>query len=88
MIIDTIFFPDAMSDLPEIRNGDQQIEMKYDEPETHFQRMMRKQCTGPKAQIMRDHVCKKMNPLVEKRMEYIPTNPGSDWRDLPNKIDK
>ena len=77
-----------MSDLPEIRNGDQQIEMKYNEPETHFQRMMRKHCTGPKAQIMRDHVCKKMNPLVEKRMEYIPTKPGSDWRDLPNKIDK
>lgn len=34
--------------------------------------------------ILRDHVCKKMAPLVEARMANIPTAPGSDWRDLPN----
>ena len=29
-----------------------------------------------------------MNPLVEKRMELIPTEEGSDWRDLPNIVSK
>ncbi|KAJ7334454.1 DNA (cytosine-5)-methyltransferase 1 [Desmophyllum pertusum] len=27
-----------------------------------------------------------MNPIVAVRMRYIPTAPGSDWRDLPNSI--
>ena len=27
-----------------------------------------------------------MSPLVNARMEMIPTEPGSDWRDLPNII--
>ena len=35
---------------------------------------------------LRDHICKKYNPLVEKRFELIPTTSGSDWRDLPNDI--
>ena len=35
-------------------------------------------------QVLRDHVCKDMSALVEARMRYIPTKPGSDWRDLPN----
>jgi hypothetical protein len=29
-----------------------------------------------------------MNALVEKRMELIPTDEGSDWRDLPNIVTK
>lgn len=36
--------------------------------------------------VLRDHICKEMNPLVAVRMRYIPTAPGSDWRDLPNSI--
>ena len=24
-----------------------------------------------------------MSPLNQKRVELVPTNPGSDWRDLP-----
>ena len=36
--------------------------------------------------VLRDHICKEMNPLVAVRMRYIPTAPGSDWRDLPNTI--
>ncbi len=35
---------------------------------------------------VRDHVCKEMSALVEARMEFIPTLPGSDWRDLPNIV--
>lgn len=34
--------------------------------------------------MLRDHVCKEMQPLVEARMSQIPTASGSDWRDLPN----
>ena len=33
-----------------------------------------------------DHVCKEMASLVVARMQRIPTEPGSDWRDLPNII--
>lgn len=35
-------------------------------------------------QILNDHICKEMNPLVAARMRHIPLSPGSDWRDLPN----
>ena len=49
-------------------------------------------CFNPKMRgtqyqpVLRDHICKEMNPLVAVRMRYIPTAPGSDWRDLPNSI--
>ena len=73
-----------MSDLPPIRNGEQKLVAKYDGlPECHFQRMMRKNTTD-----LTDHICKQMNSLVEKRMELIPTEQGSDWRDLPNIVSK
>lgn len=35
-------------------------------------------------QILRDHICKYMSPLVEARIRHIPISKGSDWRDLPN----
>ena len=34
--------------------------------------------------VLKDHICKDMNPLVHVRMQHIPLAPGSDWRDLPN----
>lgn len=34
--------------------------------------------------VLTDHICKEATPLMEARMKYIPTAPGSDWRDLPN----
>ena len=34
--------------------------------------------------ILRDHMCKEMNPITHARMQHIPLAPGSDWRDLPN----
>ena len=77
----TITVRDIMSDLPPIRNGDQVETKAYViEPESHFQRMIRDK-SG-----LRDHICKKMNPLVEARMSLIPVNPGADWRDLPNIV--
>ncbi|XP_076172771.1 DNA (cytosine-5)-methyltransferase PliMCI [Ptiloglossa arizonensis] len=78
----TISVRDAMSDLPNIRNGWNKEEMAYgDEAISHFQRKVR-----PKEPdtILRDHVCKDMAPLVETRIAHIPTASGSDWRDLPN----
>lgn len=82
----TITVRDAMSDLPEIKNGAKKPEIGYDsEPISHFQKMMRGKHVQ---QVLRDHVCKDMSPLVEARMQYIPCKPGSDWRDLPNTVVK
>ena len=78
----TITVRDAMSDLPNIRNGWNKDEMSYgDEPISYFQRKVRSK--EPDA-ILRDHICKDMAPLVEARIAHIPTASGSDWRDLPN----
>ncbi|PBC25685.1 DNA (cytosine-5)-methyltransferase PliMCI [Apis cerana cerana] len=78
----TISVRDAMSDLPNIRNGWNNEEIAYsDEPISHFQRKVRPK--EPDA-ILRDHICKDMAPLVEARIAHIPTASGSDWRDLPN----
>ena len=38
--------------------------------------------------LLYDHVCKDLGPLVDARMEQIPTKTGSDWRDLPNIVIK
>ncbi|XP_033326072.2 DNA (cytosine-5)-methyltransferase PliMCI [Megalopta genalis] len=78
----TISVRDAMSDLPNIRNGWSKEEMAYgDEPTSHFQRKVRRK--EPDA-ILQDHICKDMAPLVEARIAHIPIASGSDWRDLPN----
>ena len=71
---------DMMSDLPKIENGAEKVTMSYGgEPRSHIQKMFRKNSTE-----LRDHITKKMAPLIVKRFEFIPTTPGSDWRDLPN----
>ncbi|XP_044758419.1 DNA (cytosine-5)-methyltransferase 1-like isoform X2 [Coccinella septempunctata] len=80
----TITVRDSLSDLPEIRNGFSQLEIQYDsEPLTHFQRLMR---GTDSSQVVFDHICKEMSPLVEARIAQIPTYPGADWRDLPNMV--
>ncbi|XP_076281112.1 DNA (cytosine-5)-methyltransferase PliMCI [Lasioglossum baleicum] len=79
----TISVRDAMSDLPNIRNGWNKEEIAYgDEPISHFQRKVRLR-KEPDA-ILRDHICKDMGPLIEARIAHIPIAVGSDWRDLPN----
>uniref|UniRef100_A0A8C5CVZ0 DNA (cytosine-5)-methyltransferase n=1 Tax=Gadus morhua TaxID=8049 RepID=A0A8C5CVZ0_GADMO len=78
----TITVRDAMSDLPDIRNGHASLEISYNgEPQSWFQRQIRGTQYQP---ILRDHICKDMSALVEGRMRQIPLAPGSDWRDLPN----
>ncbi|XP_071039220.1 DNA (cytosine-5)-methyltransferase PliMCI isoform X2 [Parasteatoda tepidariorum] len=78
----TVTVGDSMSDLPSIKNGAKAEEISYSgDPVTHFQKKLRGQTYQP---VLRDHICKEMNPLVEARMRHIPTVPGADWRDLPN----
>ena len=73
-----------MLDLPGIKNGCNRADMMYDsEPVSAFQKLMRKNFVS---KIVLDHICKEMTPLVEARITQIPLTPGSDWRDLPNKI--
>lgn len=78
----TCTISDAMSDLPEIANGANKIEIDYGSmPQTHFQRLVR---SKDETARLRDHICKNMAPLIQARICRIPTTPGSDWRDLPN----
>ncbi|XP_037079530.1 DNA (cytosine-5)-methyltransferase 1-like [Pollicipes pollicipes] len=78
----TVTVRDAMSDLPEILNGEKHEQMPYDrDASSHFQRVMR---AGQETALLRDHVCKEMAPLIAARIRHVPTAPGSDWRDLPN----
>lgn len=73
-----------MYDLPDIKNGCNKKEMAYDsEPISHFQRIMR---SSDPTELVKDHICKDMAPLVEARMSYVPLSAGSDWRDLPNMV--
>ena len=78
----TITVRDAMSDLPDIKNGAKTEEISYNsDPHSHFQRQIRGKIAQP---VLRDHICKEMSALVHARMQFIPLAPGSDWRDLPN----
>ncbi|KAL1490162.1 hypothetical protein ABEB36_012901 [Hypothenemus hampei] len=78
----TITVKDAMGDLPNIPNGCNRLEMPYNsESISHFQKIIRGNNTS---HMVRDHICKEMSAMVEARISYIPTSPGSDWRDLPN----
>ena len=81
----TVTVRDAMSDLPEIGNGAKKEEISYGgDPHSNFQKLMRAKNEGVTDPILRDHICKDMAPLVEARIAFIPSKPGSDWRDLPN----
>lgn len=72
---------DALTDLPDIKNGESEYEKQYDsDPITHFQRLMREASDNK----LRDHICKNMSPIVQERIQKIPCYPGADWRDLPN----
>ncbi|XP_045531991.1 DNA (cytosine-5)-methyltransferase 1-like [Pieris brassicae] len=78
----TCIIRDAMSDLPFICYNSNEKEMDYGtSAESYFQRLVRSREENAK---LRDHTCKKMAPLVQARIDRIPTKPGSDWRDLPN----
>uniref|UniRef100_A0ABD2X5D8 DNA (cytosine-5)-methyltransferase n=1 Tax=Trichogramma kaykai TaxID=54128 RepID=A0ABD2X5D8_9HYME len=76
---------DALSDLPPIISGANEITMTYsNDSQTHFQKMMR--ASMKNSSLLMDHICKDLGPLANKRMSYIPLRSGSDWRDLPNIV--
>ncbi|KAJ8969760.1 hypothetical protein NQ314_001597, partial [Rhamnusium bicolor] len=81
----TICVRDAIADLPEIQNGSLTMELPYDaNAKSHFQKNMRKMNIND---LVKDHICKEMSPIVEARISHIPSHiPGADWRDLPNKV--
>lgn len=43
---------------------------------------------GEEETVLRDHISKSLNPLVVKRLSFIPKTLGCDWRDLPNIVVK
>jgi len=83
---------DSISDLRPIKSGASDAQISYSffqdgvshtgEPKSHLQKMFR--AGQPKGAPLIDHICKEMNALSEVRIRNIPTDPGSDWRDLPN----
>jgi len=78
----TVTVRDTMSDLPLIKSGASKLKLSYgSQPRSNFQRIIREE-----SEVLRDHVTRKMNTMVEARFKLIPTVPGSDWRDLPNKV--
>ena len=73
---------DTISDLPPISSGHDRDLISYGgPPRSHLQRMFR----HSKQEEVRDHITKEVNSLAQERINHIPTTPGSDWRDLPNK---
>ena len=78
----TVTVRDPMSDLPDIYNDTKQEAYEGD-PQSNFQQWMCGSDSEPSS-ILRDYNCKDMAPLVEARIAFIPSKPGSDWRDLPN----
>ena len=73
---------DSISDLPPIPSGHDQLSISYQaEPRSHLQRNFRKKATN-----LTDHITKPLNALQQERINLIPTDPGADWRDLPNKV--
>ena len=81
----TITVQDCMTDLPSIGQKNEDVMSYGRDPISDFQRSMRR---GVPDSELRDHVRKMMSCLVEKRIEYIPREAGSDWRDLPNILVK
>ena len=73
---------DTISDLPPINSGHDKDTISYGgPPRSHLQRLFRANCQDQ----VKDHITKEVNSLTQERINHIPTVPGSDWRDLPNK---
>merc|ERR1711874_765800 len=84
---------EALSDLPPIKSGARGEKLSYRHVDqagrvhsgvakSHLQLLYRE----GQGDIVTDHICKTVNEINELRIRHIPTAPGSDWRDLPNKM--
>uniref|UniRef100_A0A8D9EUQ9 Cytosine-specific methyltransferase n=1 Tax=Cacopsylla melanoneura TaxID=428564 RepID=A0A8D9EUQ9_9HEMI len=79
---------DAICDLPAIHQGSNCYHF-YNTPMTHFQRKMKEgsRINGIHNNVLdliQDHITKQLSPLMELRIELVPSYPNADWRDLPN----
>ncbi|KPM08488.1 DNA (cytosine-5)-methyltransferase-like protein 1 [Sarcoptes scabiei] len=77
---------DAIGDLIELGESDYHLDqlrpykIDYNDKISYFQKILRK----PDCQTVEYHHCKKISELNMKRIEMIPQEFNSDWRDLPN----
>jgi len=68
---------DALSDLPELLNGEDKGVVKYrTRPTSEYQRKLRKG-----SQLVHNHSASKLGTINIERMRYIPQ--GGSWRDVP-----
>lgn len=71
---------DAISDLPELENGEGALEMKYSQPpQNAFQRFMRQDAT-----TLHDHITRELKGVQLQRMKSIKA--GQGIKDLPDDI--
>lgn len=71
---------DAISDLPELENGEGALVMEYDKPpQNDFQRFMRKDSTQ-----LHDHITRELKGVQLERMRSI--SAGQGIKDLPSEI--
>ena len=71
---------DAISDLPELENGDNPKPMMYpSEPNSSYQEMLRGNST-----TVYNHEAPRLAPVNMKRMKYI--KQGGSWRDIPFEL--
>jgi len=71
---------DALSDLPEINNGETNSPDSYTkEPENDYQRYLRKNAVKLSA-----HYCARLGEVNLNRLKYIPQ--GGSWRDIPFEL--
>ena len=73
---------DAISDLPELKNGGVFPDRKYTQKaKSEYQKSMRENSA-----LLTDHRCKRLGELMLMRCEAVPKRPGAGWLDLPQEL--
>lgn len=67
---------DAISDLPELANGDKGVELYSQGPQSEYQALLRGE-----SEHLYNHSAPRLSQINEARMKFIP--PGGSWRDIP-----
>ena len=80
---------DALSDLlpiQHVENPDPSVMKRYQSCSmSTYQQMLRySSISGDFLDAVTDHVVKRVDPIYKLRFKNIPSEPGADWRDLPN----
>jgi DNA (cytosine-5)-methyltransferase 1 len=71
---------DAISDLPQLRNGGGAHSSEYTkEPSSDYQRMMRKE-----AVTLYNHTCHNLSEMMLERIKCVPE--GGNWTDIPREL--